>query len=137
LINDLNRWTVGWIDWNLLLDSEGGPNHVGNYCSAPLLADLPGNHLLLQPSYASIGHFARFISPGARRIVCAATREILETTAFRNPDGSIVTIVMNRSEEEIHFHLKMKETIWPLHLPPRAIASCVLHAPSVDDNGEP
>jgi glucosylceramidase len=41
MINDLNRWTVGWIDWNLLLDEQGGPNHVGNFCSAPFLADRP------------------------------------------------------------------------------------------------
>ena len=31
IINDLNRWTVAWIDWNLILNEQGGPNHVGNY----------------------------------------------------------------------------------------------------------
>ena len=37
IINDLNRWTVGWLDWNLILDESGGPNHVGNLCSAPII----------------------------------------------------------------------------------------------------
>jgi hypothetical protein len=56
ILNDLNRWTVGWIDWNLLLDEQGGPNHVGNFCSAPMLADLvshrrprPGGTVLHEP----------------------------------------------------------------------------------------
>ena len=78
MINDLNRWTVGWIDWNLLLDDTGGPNHVGNLCSAPILADTARGGLLPQSSYYYIGHFARFVRPGAQRLLCAATRELLE-----------------------------------------------------------
>lgn len=128
LINDLNRWAVGWIDWNLLLDVQGGPNHVGNYCSAPLLADAQWESVVQQPSYFFIGHFSRFVLPGARRILCAATREVLECTAFQNPDGSSVVIVMNRSEADQHFDLTLQDRRWSLHLPPRAIASYVLQA---------
>ncbi len=64
IINDLNRWTVGWVDWNLVLDEQGGPNHVGNYCSAPIIADTQVCSLAgvtFNPSYYAIGHFARFI----------------------------------------------------------------------------
>ncbi|MGS0758264.1 hypothetical protein ACVBEH_28325, partial [Roseateles sp. GG27B] len=86
-----NRWTVGWIDWNLLLDDSGGPNHVGNLCSAPILAGPDHGALLHQSSYFYIGHFARFIRAGARRVLCAATLQALECTAFVNPDGSLVT----------------------------------------------
>jgi glucosylceramidase len=134
MINDLNRWTVGWIDWNLLLDSSGGPNHVGNYCSAPILADSTQGRLLQQPAYGYLGHFSRFISPGAHRVLCAANKEVLENTAFINPDGSVVIVVMNRSEEEIHFRLQVKERCWSLHLPPRSIASFLLEIPTAADN---
>jgi glucosylceramidase len=88
MINDLNRWTVGWIDWNLLLDEQGGPNHVGNFCSAPVLADAGRRRRCIPELVRGLGHFARFMQPGAQRVLCAATREALECTAFANPDGS-------------------------------------------------
>ena len=102
MINDLNRWTVGWIDWNLLLDSTGGPNHVGNLCSAPILADTDGDVLHHQSSYWYLGHFSRFVQPGASRVLCASNRQVLECTAFVNPDGSF-QIVLTQVEmgEEI------------------------------------
>ncbi|RPJ40821.1 MAG: glucosylceramidase, partial [Chloroflexi bacterium] len=109
MINDLNRWTVGWVDWNMVLDEQGGPNHVGNFCSAPIIADttdctLTGLHF--QSSYYYIGHFARFIRPGAERIIAAPTLDELETTAFRNEDGRIAVVVMNRSDKNQDFTLK-------------------------------
>ena len=125
IINDLNRWTVGWIDWNLLLDSQGGPNHVGNYCSAPLLADTVQGQVVQQPSYAYIGHFSRFVRPGARRILCAATKQVLEATAFVDPDGNTVVVVMNRSDAEQQFQLKVRGGMWALDLAPHAIATYV------------
>ena len=108
MINDLNRWTVGWIDWNLLLDETGGPNHVGNLCSAPILADTRSGAVMHQSSYYYIGHFARFMQPGARRVLCAATRQALECTACTNPDGSLAVVVMNRSDEALHFDLVLR-----------------------------
>lgn len=105
IISDLNRWTAGWVDWNLVLDEEGGPNHVGNFCSAPILCDTGNDQLLYQPSYYYIGHFSRAIRPGAERILCASTHNSLEVTAARNPDGSVAVVVMNRSESPLEFSL--------------------------------
>ena len=125
MINDINRWTVGWIDWNLLLDETGGPNHVGNLCSAPVLADTAGDALLHQSSYWTIGHFARFVQPGARRVLCAASKQDLEATAFVNPDGSTATIVMNRSETAIQFLLRVPGADYATQVPARAMATFV------------
>ena len=123
MINDLNRWTVGWIDWNLMLDEQGGPNHVGNYCSAPILVDRERDAILPQSSHWYLGHFARFVAPGARRVLCAASREVLEASAFANPDGSIAVIVMNRSEQAVEFALRIDERSFAVTLPPRSIAT--------------
>jgi glucosylceramidase len=128
IIQDTSHWTVGWIDWNLLLDSGGGPNHVGNFCSAPVLVDVASDRLLLQPSFAALGHFARYVRPGARRVLCAATREVLETVAFENPDGSVVTVVLNRSEKAQQFVLGVGDLQWALNLPARALASYITAA---------
>lgn len=125
IINDLNRWTDGWIDWNLLLDNSGGPNHVGNLCSAPMLLDAAQQTAERQVSYDYLGHFARFIQPGAQRVQCAATREALECTAFANPDGTISAVVMNRTESTIPLCLRVDGCSYSLDLPGRAIASFV------------
>lgn len=126
MLNDLNAWTEGWIDWNLLLDEQGGPNHVGNYCSAPIIADTRTGELLYQSSYYYIGHFSRFIRPGARRIGCRVSAENLEATAFRNPDGELVVVVLNRSEAAIPFSLTLGERAVSVKSPARSIQTYCL-----------
>jgi glucosylceramidase len=123
IINDLNRWTEGWIDWNLLLDEVGGPNHVGNLCSAPMLLDAAQETAVPQSAYYYLGHFARFIRPGAQRVQCVATREALECTAFAAPDGTVATVVMNRTKESIALCLKVDGSSYPVELPGRGIAT--------------
>jgi glucosylceramidase len=126
IINDLNRWTVGWVDWNLVLDEIGGPNHVGNYCSAPIIADtrvcdLSGVHYM--NSYYYIGQIAKYIRPGAERIICAPTLDDLEATAFRNPDGKIAVVVMNRTEKPHAFALKYERQAAMAQAPARSIST--------------
>ncbi|MBN8491490.1 MAG: glycoside hydrolase family 30 protein [Burkholderiales bacterium] len=125
MINDLNRWTVGWIDWNLLLDDSGGPNHVGNLCSAPVLADRASGALWHQSSYWAIGHFARFVRPGAQRVLCTASKQALHCTAFANPDGSVVVVAMNRSDEDLAFALRIDSLQSRAVLPARSIATFI------------
>jgi glucosylceramidase len=126
MINDLNRWTVGWVDWNLVLDETGGPNHVGNFCSAPIIADTRKDELLFQSSYYYIGHFSRFIRPGAQRILCATTRDDLEATAFANPDGTLAVVVLNRTDTERPYALRLPKSQAISTLPPHSISTYVL-----------
>ncbi len=124
IINDLNRWTVGWIDWNLLLDEQGGPNHVGNLCSAPLLVNGGTGEVHHQSSFYYLGHFARFIRPGARRILCASSAAALEATAFVNPDGQQVVVAMNRTDHPLPLAIRSPGgPVWSAELPAHAIAT--------------
>ena len=68
IIGDLNNWTVGWVDWNMVLDERGGPNHVDNLCDAPVIADTTRNDLYYQNSFYYLGHFSKYIRPGAVRV---------------------------------------------------------------------
>jgi glucosylceramidase len=128
IIKDLNRWTVGWIDWNLALNLDGGPNHVNNLCSAPILIDAPNDRLEHQSSYFYIGHFSRFIKPGARRILCAATRTALECTAFISPENEIAAVVMNQLDETQEFQIQMADVAYQVDLPAHSIATYLLSA---------
>ena len=105
MINDFNQGTVGWTDWNILLDETGGPNHVSNFCFAPIHADTRTGELIYTPSYYYIGHFSKFIRPNARRVSTVSSRSQLLSTSFLNKDGSMVTVVMNHTDEEINYRL--------------------------------
>mmetsp|Transcript_42573 Transcript_42573/g.112342 ORF Transcript_42573/g.112342 Transcript_42573/m.112342 type:complete len:511 (-) Transcript_42573:86-1618(-) len=104
IINHLNQWTVAWIDWNLVLDERGGPNHTGNFCSAPIIYDTRVQQLLFLSSYYYIGHFSRYIMEGAVRIGCS-TQADLDVVAFANPDGTLVAIVLNSRDTSLMFLL--------------------------------
>lgn len=105
MVNDFNSGTVAWTDWNILLDENGGPNHVQNFCFAAVHADLSRGELIYTNSYYYIGHFSKFIEKRARRIACSSNRDKLIATAFENPDGKIVVIVMNRTDELVPYKL--------------------------------
>src|SRR5437867_60864 len=105
MINDFNSGAVGWTDWNVLLDENGGPNHVGNFCFAPVHADTKTGELTYTNSYYYIGHFSKFIRPGARRIASSPSRSALLSTAFINPDGKISVVVMNKTDQKIPYYL--------------------------------
>jgi glucosylceramidase len=105
MISDFNNGTVGWIDWNILLDEKGGPNHVQNFCFAPVHADTKTGELFYLNSFYYIGHFSKFVRPGAKRIISASSRGQLLTTAFQNTDGKMAVIVMNQSAEKIPYYL--------------------------------
>lgn len=105
MINDFNSGTTGWTDWNILLNEKGGPNHVQNFCFAPIHANTKTNELIYTPTYYYIGHFSKFIKPKAKRISTTVSRSTLESTSFQNPDGQIVTVVMNKTDQSINYKL--------------------------------
>ena len=126
IISDLNRWSLGWVDWNLVLDEQGGPNHANNFCGAPIIADTKNDKLLFQSSYYYIGHFARYIRPGAKRILCSSSQNNLEATACINPDGTVAVVVLNRNHDPVRFNLKSRHTATPVSLPAHSIATYLL-----------
>ncbi|MBD5150573.1 MAG: glucosylceramidase [Oscillibacter sp.] len=100
ILGNLNGGISGSIDWNLLLDAKGGPNHVGNFCEAPVMLTEDGAGFTVQSEYYYIGQFSRFIRPGAVRLGCSAWTGSVEVTAFENRDGGRTAVVLNRTEKE-------------------------------------
>jgi glucosylceramidase len=125
MINDFNNGTIGWTDWNVLLDETGGPNHVGNFCFAPVHADTKTGRLTYTNSYYYIGHFSKFIRPGARRITSSPSRSQLLSTAFVNPDGKVSVVVMNRGDEKVSYYLWMDGNAVEVNGPPHSIQTLV------------
>ena len=105
LIGDLNAGMNAFMDWNIILDKQGDPNHVKNFCDAPVMCDIENDTITVNLSYYYIGHFSRFIKPGARHLLTTRYTSNLECVAFRNPDGEMVLVVMNRTDKTQRFEL--------------------------------
>ncbi|MBU3158462.1 glucosylceramidase [Clostridium frigoris] len=109
MIGDFNNWQEGWLDWNLILDETGGPNHVGNYCDAPIVADTKTGEIHYNSSYYYIGHFSKYVKPGAKRVeVRLQGITTIENVAFINENGSIALIVMNETDKDESFQIEIK-----------------------------
>ena len=125
MINDFNNGTVGWTDWNILLDQNGGPNHVGNFCFAPIHMDTNSGELIYTPSYYYIGHFSKFIRPDAKRVSTAVSRSSLISTSFLNKDGKMVTVVMNQSNKSVTYNLMIASEKTVVTIPAHGIQTLV------------
>lgn len=125
MINDFNNGTVGWTDWNILLDETGGPNHVQNFCFAPVHGNTKTGQLTYTNSYYYIGHFSKFVRPGARRIACSPSRSALLSTAFINPDGKVSVIVMNKGDQNVAYYLWVEGKAVEVNSLPHSIQTLV------------
>jgi len=109
IMGDLNAWTVGWTDWNIVLNTQGGPTHNNGNCDAPIIANTNSQSIHFQPSYYYMGHFSRYLPPGSVRIGKSDTGNH-ESTAFQDPQGNVVFISLNRGGSDVQFKLRMADT---------------------------
>lgn len=109
IIGGLNHGFFGWVDWNLALDFNGGPNHADNFCGAPILIDTKNNEVYYTPLFFCLQHFSKFIRPGAKILTVDQTEEPFMFTAAKNPDGSIIIIAFNMEESAQQVEIRVGE----------------------------
>ena len=99
IIGCLNNRVDGWIDWNMVLDKQGGPNWFKNWCIAPVIVDAEKDQVYFTPLYYTMAHFSKFIRPGAVKIGCSISNKELIATGVKNPDGTIAIVVFNPTDK--------------------------------------
>lgn len=122
LVGNLKSGLTRFFDWNLILDQQGGPNHVGNYCDAPYLYHRENNELEERPSLAYLWHFSHFIRPGAVRIGSSVYTEKLEAAAFET-EGEYVAVMLNRTKELLPVNIRLNGKTAELILEPESIST--------------
>jgi glucosylceramidase len=100
IIGCLNNWVDGWVDWNMVLDKQGGPNWFKNWCVAPVIVDPEKDEVYFTPLYYTMAHFSKFMRPGAVKIGCQISTKDLMATAVKNPDGTIAVVIFNPTDQE-------------------------------------
>ena len=126
IIGCLNNWVDGWIDWNMVLDKQGGPNWFKNWCVAPIIVDAENDEVYMTPLYYTLSHFSKYIRPGAIRIGLAHSDERLLVTAAENPDGSIAVVVFNEEEQAKDMNLSLGERNVTVQINGQAIQTIII-----------
>lgn len=107
IIGCFNNWVDGWVDWNMVLDRQGGPNWFGNWCTAPVIVDPEADEVYFTPLYYTMAHFSKYIRPGAVIIDTELSDDRLLVTAAENPDGSLVAVILNQNEEPMNLSVSL------------------------------
>ena len=66
IVEDLSHGVLGWVDWNLALDMDGGPNWMGNFVDSPIIVNYEKGEFYKQPMFYAMAHFSKFVPPGAK-----------------------------------------------------------------------
>jgi len=118
ILDNLNNWSVGWVDWNMCLNLQGGPNWAKNFDDSPIIVNGTGDEFYKQPMYYHLGHFSKFVTEGSVRIGSSinASNTGLKFVAFHRPDGNYVLIVLNPTENTadidiVHGNYKFTTTV--------------------------
>ncbi len=126
MIGTLNNWVDGWVDWNMVLDKQGGPNWANNWCLAPVIVDPEADEVYFTPLYYVMTHFSRFIRPGGHRIDFTTSDENLLVTAVENPDGSVAVVILNQNEESKHITLSLNGSSASLGIEGKALQTILI-----------
>lgn len=127
IIGCLNNWVDGWVDWNMVLDKQGGPNWFKNWCIAPVIVDPEKDEVYFTPLFETMAHFSKYIRPGAEIIHTDNTDETLMVTAAKNPDGSIAVVVFNEGETQKYFDLNFGGKTKELSIDAQAIQTIIIN----------
>ena len=127
IIGCLNNWVDGWVDWNMVLDTKGGPNWANNWCIAPVIVAPEKDEVYFTPLYYIMAHFSKFIRPGAIVIDAQNSDADLMVTAAKNPDGSIAVVVFNEGMTSKSFNIKLDDFAKNISISPQAIQTILIN----------
>ncbi len=127
IIGCLNNWVDGWVDWNMVLDTKGGPNWANNWCIAPVIVDPEKDEVYYTPLYYIMAHFSKFIRPDAVVIDAQNSDKELMVSAAKNPDGSIAVVVFNEGITPKNFELQLHDFAKNISISPQAIQTILIN----------
>jgi len=126
IIGCLNNWVDGWVDWNMVLDRQGGPNWFKNWCIAPVIVDPDADAIYFTPLYYTMAHFSKYIRPNAKVIALDNTDKDLMVTAAKNPDGSIAVVLFNEGDVAKSFKVVLGEQSFDVKINKQAIQTVLI-----------
>ena len=125
IIGCINHWVTAWIDWNLVLDARGGPNHVGNYCGAPIMIDTATREIYRTPLYYVLSQISRSVRPGDHAVgidvPVLEDSDALHACATVNDAGDITVQCLNTTGESQSLSIQIGDTHTSFVMPANAL----------------
>lgn len=129
IINNFNHYMAASVDWNMVVDEDGGPYHDRKLgCKAQIVVDPQNDTVSLEPTYYSVAHFSKFVKRGAVRIGNSSFSERIKATAFQNPDGEIVVVILNTTDKQNNVFVRLGDCTAEVTLPEKSLVTCVIPA---------
>jgi glucosylceramidase len=127
IIETTRNWAQSVVLWNLALDQNHEP-HLGGCktCRGVVTIDHSTSPTTITPTvdFTALAHASKFLAPGALRIDSIASEQSsLQHVAFRNPNGSIVLLVLNPAAAPATFNIAWQGRSANYALPPSAVAT--------------
>jgi len=126
IIGCLNNWVDGWVDWNMVLDRQGGPNWFKNWCVAPVIVDPDNDEVYFTPLYYTMAHFSKYMRPGAKVLGIENSDDSLMVSAVQNLDGSIAVVLFNERNTPKSFKLILEEKTIDITISSQAIQTIMI-----------
>ncbi|CAH0402650.1 unnamed protein product [Chilo suppressalis] len=119
ILQDLNYNVVGWIDWNLCLNAQGGPNWVENFVDSPIIVFPENKEFVKQPMFYALGHFSKFLPRGSQRIKVnqrtPPRSSPVDNVAFLTTRNTVVVILYNDGgPRSVTIQLGQKKAVVPM-----------------------
>ena len=127
IIGCLNNQVDGWVDWNMVLDRQGGPNWFKNWCVAPVIVDDKNDEVYFTPLYYVMSHFSKFMRPGAVKIGCKVNNKDLKVTAVQNLDKSIALVIFNPTEQSNSIEINLNNSKKTIAIAGKALQTVVIN----------
>jgi glucosylceramidase len=112
VIGATRNWAKGVVLWNLALNQNHQPYLGGcTTCRGIITVNDAASPAQVVPTvdYTALAHVSKFVASGAYRIESNTFEQgSLEDVAFRNPDGSIVLVVLNSGGAPLSFNIGWK-----------------------------
>jgi glucosylceramidase len=122
VIGSLNNWAKTVLEWNLISDSQGNPHTPGGSSNSQGAVTIDGSTITRRVGYYIIAHVSKFVQPNAVRIASNSSGNI-QTTAFKNSDGSKVLLAFNNGSSNVSFKVKWGNQSFTYTLPGGAAAT--------------
>lgn len=79
--------------------------------------------LIKTPAFFYVSHLAKYIKPGSRRILCHKFSKNISVAAFKNPDKSVIIVLLNKTDKNIEYNLCYNQYVFHDNLDSHAIVT--------------
>ncbi|KAA0193477.1 hypothetical protein HAZT_HAZT011532 [Hyalella azteca] len=97
ILEDINYYSVGWLDWNIALNQVGGPHWPGGAMDSPIIINADADEFYKQPMHYALAHVSKFFTRDSVRVDTAVSGA-LKAAAVSRPDGSVAIVVLSTSD---------------------------------------